>query len=128
MIQLDEKTLADLTKNCKTQEDLFGENGLIKLLVKRALENVLEHEMTSHLGYDKHSIRGSNTGNSRNGHSSKTIRTDSGNVNLTIPRDRNGDFTAKIIPKNSKIIGKLDKQVISLYAKSLSTRDIQEQL
>lgn len=65
---------------------LFGENGLIKLLVKRALENVLEHEMTSHLGYDKHSIRGSNTGNSRNGHSSKTIRTDSGNVNLTIPR------------------------------------------
>ena len=86
MIQLDEKTLADLTKNCKTQEDLFSENGLIKLLVKRALENVLEHEMTSHLGYDKHSIRGSNTGNSRNGHSSKTIRTDSGNVNLTIPR------------------------------------------
>ena len=128
MIQLDEKTLADLTKNCKTQEDLFGENGLIKLLVKRALENVLEHEMTSHLGYDKHSISGSNTGNSRNGHSSKTIRTDSGNVNLTIPRDRNGDFAAKIITKNSKTIGKLDKQVISLYAKGLSTRDIQEQL
>jgi transposase-like protein len=73
MIQLDEKTLADLTKNYKTQEDLFGENGLIKLLVKRALENVLEHEMTSHLGYDKHSIRGSNTGNSRNGHIVKPI-------------------------------------------------------
>ena len=128
MIQLDEKTLADLTKNCKTQEDLFGKNGLIKLLVKRALENVLEHEMTSHLGYDKHSISGSNTGNSRNGHSSKTIRADSGEVNLNIPRDRNGDFVAKIIPKNSKTIGKLDKQVISLYAKGLSTRDIQEQL
>jgi transposase-like protein len=84
--------------------------------------------MTSHLGYDKHSISGSNTGNSRNGHSSKTIRTDSGNFNLTIPRDRNGDFAAKIITKNSKTIGKLDKQVISLYAKGLSTRDIQEQL
>jgi len=76
----------------KTQEDLFGKDGLLKNLTKRLMERLLEAEMTNHLGYMRHAIEGNNTGNSRNGKSKKTVRTGNGDVEIAVPRDRESEF------------------------------------
>jgi putative transposase len=79
-------------KGCKTQEDVFGENGIFKQLVKAISELALQAELTSHLGYEKHEIKGKNSGNLRNGTSSKTIKGEFGQAERVIPRNRAGAF------------------------------------
>lgn len=118
----------DLIKNCKTQEDLFGKGGIFKQIQKAILERVLEGEMTTELWYSKHNPIGDNSGNSRNGYSKKTIKTNTDEFPIQIPRDRNGDFVPKIIPKNQTRFKGLDDKIISLYARGMSVRDIQAQL
>jgi len=84
--------------------------------------------MENHLGYEKHSLEGNNTGNSRNGYSKKRIKTKFGQTELKIPRDRNGEFEPKIIRKYETATNQLEEQIIAMYAKGMSTRDIEDHM
>lgn len=120
------KTLAaELAKNCRTVEDI---QGIIKELFKDTVQSVLEAEMEEHLGYEKHNPVGNNSGNSRNGYSKKTIKTNYGNTELEIPRDRNGEFTPQIIKKHETRSNGIEEQIIAMYAKGMSTRDIEDHM
>jgi len=120
--------LDELLKQVDNPEDLFGKEGLIKELTARLVERVLEGEMTDHLGYEKHNPAGRGSGNSRNGHGSKTLKDDAGEYEIKVPRDRNGDFEPKLVPKRQSRMPSFDEKVISLYARGLSTREIQGHL
>jgi len=128
MINLDDKIIKELIKGCKTQGEVFGKDGLIKQLVKRITEQLLAEELTEHLGYEKNSIEGYNSGNSRNGKSQKTLKGEYGEIPLEIPRDRESSFEPALIPKNKTRLSGFEDKIISLYARGMSTRDIQEQL
>lgn len=125
---IDSKIIDELIKNYKNPEDILGKNGILKNLQKAILERVLAAELTTELGYEKHDACGRNSGNSRNGYSEKTIKSENGELLINIPRDRNGDFEPKIIPKNQTRFDGFDDRIISLYARGMTTRDIQEQL
>jgi transposase-like protein len=107
---------------------LTGEGGLLQQLTKRLLESALEGEITDHLGYDKHDPAGKNSGNSRNGKRSKTVLTDVGPVEITVPRDRDGSFEPKIVKKRQKRLTGVDEMVISLAAKGLTSGEVQAHL
>ncbi|CAL9665989.1 hypothetical protein SUDANB15_07202 [Streptomyces sp. enrichment culture] len=107
---------------------LTGEGGLLQQLTKRLLESALEGEITDHLGYDKHDPAGKDGGNSRNGTRSKTMLTDVGPVEITVPRDRDGSFEPKIVKKRQKRLTGVDEMVISLAAKGLTTGEVQAHL
>lgn len=113
---------------CSDLNELLGKDGAIKKLVKHLSEQMLEGELTSHLGYEKHSIEGNNSGNSRNGFSKKTMKTNYGDIEITIPRDRNSDFEPALIKKYENKLHGIDDQIISLYAKGITTRDIKSHL
>ena len=115
-------------ENCKTADDLLGKDGVVKNLIRGLSDQILEAEMTQHLGYEKHSSEGDNSGNSRNGASNKTVKTDFGEIQIKVPRDRNGEFDPALIKKHQRDLGKIDEIIISLYAKGLTTRDIKEHL
>ncbi len=120
---MDEKKLkalaAELAKGLKTEDDL---NQLSMMLKKLTVETALNAELTDHLGHEKNASKsGSNT---RNGYSSKTILTDDGEFELTTPRDREGTFEPQLIKKNQTRITRMDSQILSLYAKGMTTRDI----
>ena len=120
--------LDELMKHYKKPEDLIGENGILKELTKSLVERALQGEMTDHLGYDKHSVAGNNTGNSRNGTSAKTLKTTKGDLRIEVPRDRNGDFDPKLVAKNQTHFDGFDEQILSMYAKGMSTREISEHI
>jgi putative transposase len=103
---------------------LTGSGGLLKALTKTVLETALEEEMAEHLGYDKHDPAGRNRGNSRNGKRAKTVLTDSGEVAVEVPRDRDGSFEPVIVPKRQRRLSSIDEIVLSLYARGLTTGDI----
>jgi putative transposase len=103
-------------------------NSFMEDLYARAMEQMIEGEMDSHLGYTKHSPEGINSGNSRNGKTSKKIKTTLGEVALEIPRDRNSTFEPVLIPKRSRTVEGIEEIVISLYARGMSVRDIELQI
>jgi putative transposase len=111
----------ELAKDLKTPEDL---SALSAQLTKITVEAALKAEMNAHLGYDKHDLGGHNSGNSRNGYSSKTLKGDHGEIELQTPRDRNGNFEPQLIKKSQTRVTGMDDQILSLYAKGMSTRDI----
>jgi putative transposase len=125
---INEKLLDELMKDYKNPEDLLGETGLLKQLTKALLEKALKGEMTHHLGYPKWSLAGRNTGNSRNGKHEKTIKGDFGEMDIEIPRDRNSEFEPTIIGKHQTRFDGFDDKIISMYARGMSTRDIQGHL
>ena len=125
---IDNELIDDLLKNYKKPEDLIGENGLLKQLTKQLLERAMAAEMTEHVGYEKHDAEGNNSGNSRNGKSAKTIKGTFGEIVLETPRDRNGTFEPQIIEKHQTRFTGFDANIISLYARGLSTREIQQHL
>ena len=118
-------------KKCKTIDDVLGKNGLVQRLVKDVLENILEAEMDEHLGRDKYQ-RQSNIEpgerNYRNGYSQKNLRSSFGDVDLDIPRDRKSEFEPQIVKKYETVCNELDKKIISLYAKGMTTSDIQAEI
>lgn len=124
----DPNLIDELIKGSTTQEELFGKGGVFKKLQKALLERALEGEMAAELGYEKHDLTGNNSGNSRNGYSKKTIKSDNNEFSVSIPRDRNGDFDPKIIPKHKTRFTGLDDKIISLYSRGMTTRDIQAEL
>ena len=101
---------------------LTGEGGLLQQLTKRLPESALEGEITDHLGYDKHDPAGKNGGNLRNGTRSKTVLTDVGPVEITVPRDRDGSFEPKIVKKRQKRLTGVEEMVISLAARACHRR------
>ena len=108
--------------------ELTGDDGLLTALVRRVLQTGLEVEMTDHLGYERHAVEGRGSGNSRNGSYPKTVTTDIGKVELRVPRDRNASFEPVSVAKGQRRLEGLSAQVISLYAKGMSTGDIQAHL
>lgn len=105
-----------------------GGNEFVRQLTKSALEALLQVEMEEHLGYDKHAPEGRNSGNSRNGHSSKQVKTDYGRLEIKTPRDRNGSFEPQIVKKRQKEVQGFSDKIISLYARGMTTREIEEHL
>ena len=123
-----DQVLDQLDLHGMTQEELFGADGLAKKLTSRLLNKALEAEMDTHLGYRKHSIDGDGSGNSRNGYSQKTVITGDGEAQIKVPRDRNGEFEPEIVKKHEKRLPLFNEQVISLYSRGMTTRDIQSHL
>src|SRR5213080_4347351 len=123
-----EALLDELLKDYTDPQDILGEHGLLKQLTKRVVERVLEAELTAHLGYAPHVRHGTEEHNARNGKGQKTVQTDTGPVDLQVPRDRNGSFTPQLVPKRQRRLDGFDEKVLALYARGLSTRDIQGHL
>src|SRR5712691_11276719 len=123
-----EALLDELLKDYTDPQDILGEHGLLKRLTKRVVERVLEAELTAHLGYAPHVRHGTEDKNARNGKGQKTVQTDTGPLDLEVPRDRNGSFAPQLVPKRQRRLEGFDDKVLSLYARGLSTRDIQGHL
>jgi putative transposase len=119
---ISEELIDELLKKGRTTEDV---NGLLKQLTKAVLERALQGEMTEHLGYSKHDPSGDNSGNSRNGVARKTLKGDFGEVELETPRDRNGEFEPQLIKKNQTRWTGFDDKILSMYARGMTTREIQ---
>ncbi len=127
-MSINEKLITELLKDYKSPEDLLGENGILKQLQKAVIEKALEAEMTHHLGYQKHQRSESQPDKSRNGKSKKHLRTDLGQLQVEIPRDRNSEFEPQLIAKHQRSFSGFDDKIIALYARGLSTREIQGHL
>ena len=108
--------------------ELTGDGGLLTGLVRQVLQCGLEVEMAEHLDYERHAVEGRGTPNSRNGSSPKRVKTDIGEVDLRVPRDRAGTFEPVTVPKHRRRLDGLSGNVISLYAKGLTTGEIQAHL
>lgn len=130
---LTDELVDSLLNGASTHEEVFGENGIYRQLTKRLFERMLETEMTQHLGYAKHQKpSGEPTiergGNSRNGYSSKMLKTARNQVSLDIPRDRQDSFQPQIIPKGSTRLPEIERTILALYGGGMSTRDIANEL
>jgi transposase-like protein len=111
-----------------TQDEVAGKDGLIKQLTGKILQRALDAEMTEHLGYEKNSSDGDNSGNSRNGHFEKTVLLENQESTIEVPRDRKGTFEPIIVPKHQKRLPLFNDQIISLYARGMTDRKIQDHL
>jgi putative transposase len=120
--------LDSLMKDYKNPEDLIGENGLLKQLTKQLLERAMQAEMTDHLGYEKNATADKKTSNSRNGSYQKNIKGEFGTLDVTVPRDRDASFEPVILPKGQSRFTGFDDRIIALYARGMTTRDIQAHL
>jgi putative transposase len=125
---IDTKLVDRFLKECKSTEDIIGKNGLLKQLTKAVLERALEGEMSTHLGYDKYASEGKNNGNSRNGRYKKNLKGEFGEIAIDIPRDRNAEFEPIIVPKGQSRFDGFDGKIISMYARGMTTREIQDHL
>ncbi len=106
----------------------MGGGGLLDALTKRVMERVLEGELTDHLGYEKHAREGRNDGNSRNGRTRKRVKTDTSELEIEVPRDRDSTFDPQFVRKGQRRLGGFDEKVITLYARGMTTREIQGHL
>ena len=118
----------ELLAGCKTPADIAGENGLLKQLTKAIIERAMQAELTTHLGYEKHSVDGHNTGNSRNGTSGKRLKGDFGTLEIAVPRDREASFEPQLVAKGETRWHGFDDKILSLYARGMTTREIQGHL
>lgn len=125
MQNYENKTIKDLARECQSVDDIIG---MMKSLFKETLQLVFEAEIEDHLGYSKHSPEGTNTGNSRNGYRTKVIKTKFGNTSLNIPRDRKGEYEPQIVKNYETSINGLEEQILALYSKGMSTRDIESHM
>jgi putative transposase len=120
--------LDELLKDYKGPEDVLGESGLLKQFTQALVERALATELTHHLGYAKHDPTGHGTGNSRNGKSGKTLKTEQGLLPIEVPRDRNGTFEPLLVPKGETRFRGFDEKIISMYARGMPVREIQAHL
>jgi transposase-like protein len=125
---ISDKLIDQLLDGCDSPEDILGEAGLLKQLTKKVAERALEAEMEAHLGYAPNDAAGNNSGNSRNGKTKKNVRSTNGDVELNIPRDRNGSFDPKLVRKGERQLNGFDERIVALYARGMTTRDIQAYL
>lgn len=120
--------LDELLKEYKSPDDMFGTDGLLQQLTKALVERAMQAEISHHLGYEKNSSDGKNTGNSRNGSFPKTIKGKRGQVRIDVPRDRAGEFQPQIIKKGQTRFDGFDDKIISMYSRGMTVRDIQAHL
>ena len=118
----------DLLKEYLNPQDILAEDGLLKQLTKAVIERCLETELDTHLGYPKHGRQGNAAGNSRNGHSQKTLKGEQGHVEIGVPRDRQGTFEPQLVRKGQTRFEGFDDKILALYARGMTTRDIQTRL
>jgi putative transposase len=118
----------ELRKLVQKPEDLFGPTGIFHQLKGALMERLLEEEMSAHLGFEKNDAEGRGAGNSRNGYTSKTVQTETGAVEVRVPRDRAGTFEPQLVPKRHRRLEGFDDKVLALYARGMSVRDIQGHL
>ena len=111
-----------LVADCETTGDIQAK---LKRLFAGTIEQMLEAEMDEHLGYEKNSALGNNSGNSRNGYGKKTITSDYGECEISVPRDRNGEFEPKVIEKRQTHTDEIEQKIMAMYAKGMSQRDIE---
>jgi putative transposase len=123
---LKDELISELVAGCQNENDLFGPDGVFTRLKGAVMERLLEAEMTTHLGHERHERR--KGGNSRNGHSTKTVNTETGPVEVRVPRDREGTFEPQLIKKRQGRLEGFDDKVLALYGRGMSTRDIQAHL
>jgi putative transposase len=119
-----DELLDELLADCPSPEAILGESGLLKQLTQRLVERALAGELNHHLDTCDESERR----NSRNGHSSKTVQSAYGELELAIPRDRQSTFEPVLVPKHQRRLSGLDDKILALYARGMSTRDISLQL
>ena len=119
-----DRLLADYQK----PEDLLGENGILKQLTKAIVERALQAELAIHLGHDKHEAVVNDSGNTRNGSSAKTLKSDFGALPIDIPRDREGSFEPQLVAKHQTRWTGFDDKILSLYARGMTVREIQSHL
>jgi len=117
-----------LAEHGRRPQDIAGDTGLLKQLTKAIIERAMQAEMTEHLGYKKHDPAGNRSGNSRNGTSRKKLKGDFGEMDLETPRDRNGTFEPRIVEKHQTRWTGFDDKILSMYARGMTTRDIQGHL
>ena len=123
-----DEVLKELLAGYKKPEDLLGSEGLLKQLTAALVSKALSAEMTEHLGYEKNEVAGRGSGNSRNGTSEKTLKTDSGEMPIEVPRDRNGSFEPQLVKKHQTHFDGFDEKIISMYARGMTVREIQGHL
>ena len=109
-------------------DDFFGKEGIMARLFARTLEQMLEAELTAKLGYERYEAKGRNSGNSRNGKRRRKVQSSGGEVEIGVPRDRQGEYQPELLERYKGRSNEIEQKVIGLYAKGLSTRDIQESL
>jgi putative transposase len=114
--------------SAKSMDDFVGKDGIFARLFSKTLEQMLEAELTAHLGYAKYAAEGRNSGNSRNGKYRRKVKSSTGEVSVEVPRDRNGEFEPQILHKYETSSNELEDKIVALYARGLSTRDIQDNL
>jgi putative transposase len=126
--ELLEGLLDQLLRDYKTPEDILGEGGLLRRFSKAVLERALAAELTEHLGYEKHDPEGYGSGNSRNGTTEKTLKGKNGEITIEVPRDRKGTFEPQLVKKHQTRFDGFDEKILSMYARGMTTRDIQGHL
>ncbi len=104
-------------------DDFYGKDGIFSRLFAKTIEEMLEAELSAELGYERYASKGRNSGNNRNGHYTRKMRTSGGDAEIRVPRDRNGQFQSELLKKNSN---EIEQKVIAMYGKGMSTRDIQD--
>ena len=109
----------------KSMDDFFGKEGIFAKLFAPMIEEMLETELSEHLGYEPYEVKGRNSGNSRNGRYGKKLRTSAGETTIQVPRDRKGDFEPQVVKKQVANTNELEDKIIGMYAKGMSVRDIQ---
>src|SRR3984885_8128357 len=125
---LPDEVIDELLADVGTEEEIAGPGGLLSQLTKRLVERAMEVELTDHLGYEPHQEPPGGTGNTRNGSTSKTLITESGEVRIDTPRDRAGTFEPQIVRKRQRRFEGFDDKILALYSRGLSTRDIEAHL
>lgn len=105
-------------------DDSFGKDGIFSKLFARTIEEMLEAELTTHLGYEKHEAKGRNSSNSRSGKRRRGLQTSAGEQTIQVPRDRNGEFESRLLDERRS--NELERKITALYARGTTTRDIQE--
>jgi len=109
-------------------DDFFGRDGIMARLFSKTLEQMLEAELTAQLGYDKYEAKGRKSGNSRNGHYKRKLKTSQGETEIAVPRDVNGEYSPQLLHKYATSSNELEDKIVALYARGLSVRDIQDNL
>jgi putative transposase len=127
-VALKPELVEELLKLAKNPDDLFGPGGLFHRLKGALMERMLEAELTEHLGFERNATEGRGKGNSRNGHTTKTVLTETGPVDVRVPRDRAGTFEPQLVAKYQRRLEGFDEKVLALYGRGMSVRDIQSHL
>jgi transposase-like protein len=122
------ETIQQELGKAQSMDDFFGKEGIFARLFAETLEQMLDAELTAQLGYEPYEAKGRNSGNSRNGHYRKTVRTSNGETEVTVPRDRNGDYEPQVLQKYQANTNELEDKIIAMYARGMTQRDIETHL